>query len=170
MFFMCNHWSSPGNAKDPKHLLRAFSLARVAGFEPAHDGIRIHCLTAWRYPNAYLYCLTCLQMGWIVGFEPTHNGATTRCLNHLTIPTTSRAGLPLWKNWRRHPDLNRGIKVLQTSALPLGYSAIPGGSTRNRTRDTRIFSPLLYRLSYRATLPGNVLLSHTVPRAVPSTL
>ena len=25
--------------------------------------------------------------------------------------------------WRRHPDLNRGIKVLQTSALPLGYSA-----------------------------------------------
>ena len=25
-------------------------LARVAGFEPAHDGIRIRCLTAWRYP------------------------------------------------------------------------------------------------------------------------
>ncbi len=25
--------------------------------------------------------------------------------------------------WRRHPDLNRGIKVLQTSALPLGYVA-----------------------------------------------
>ena len=72
--------------------------------------------------------------------------------------------------WRRHPDLNWGIKVLQTSALPLGYGAIPGGSTRNRTRDTRIFSPLLYRLSYRATLPSNVLLSHTVSRAVPSTL
>ena len=59
--------------------------------------------------------------------------------------------------------MNWGIKVLQTSALPLGYGAIPGGSTRNRTRDTRIFSPLLYRLSYRATLPGNVLLFHTVP-------
>ena len=57
-------------------------LARVAGFEPAHDGIRIHCLTAWRYPNVMT-----LKMGWIVGFEPTHNGATTRCLNHLTIPT-----------------------------------------------------------------------------------
>ena len=26
--------------------------------------------------------------------------------------------------WRRHPDLNRGIKVLQTSALPLGYDAL----------------------------------------------
>ena len=52
-------------------------MARVAGFEPAHDGIRIRCLTAWRYPN----------MGWIVGFEPTYTGATTLCLNHLTIPT-----------------------------------------------------------------------------------
>ncbi len=26
--------------------------------------------------------------------------------------------------WRRHPDLNWGIKVLQTSALPLGYGAV----------------------------------------------
>ena len=26
-------------------------LARVAGFEPANDGIRIRCLTAWRYPK-----------------------------------------------------------------------------------------------------------------------
>ena len=26
--------------------------------------------------------------------------------------------------WRRHPDLNRGVKVLQTFALPLGYSAV----------------------------------------------
>ena len=26
--------------------------------------------------------------------------------------------------WRRHPDLNRGIRVLQTHALPLGYSAL----------------------------------------------
>ena len=26
--------------------------------------------------------------------------------------------------WRRHPDLNRGIRVLQTRALPLGYVAI----------------------------------------------
>ena len=30
--------------------------------------------------------------------------------------------------WRRHPDLNRGIKVLQTSALPLGYVAIQGSN------------------------------------------
>ncbi len=88
--------------------------------------------------------------------------------------------------------MNGGIKVLQTSALPLGYGAIfflkrgrlkscllsvrwsglrgsnslpppwqggalpdelnphtYGASGRNRTIDTGIFSPLLYRLSYR---------------------
>ena len=26
--------------------------------------------------------------------------------------------------WRRHPESDRGIKVLQTSALPLGYGAV----------------------------------------------
>ena len=26
--------------------------------------------------------------------------------------------------WRRHPDLNRRIKALQASALPLGYGAV----------------------------------------------
>ena len=26
-------------------------MAGVAGFEPAHDGIKTRCLTAWRYPN-----------------------------------------------------------------------------------------------------------------------
>jgi hypothetical protein len=28
------------------------------------------------------------------------------------------------RRWRRHPDSNRGIRVLQTLALPLGYAAI----------------------------------------------
>ena len=80
--------------------------------------------------------------------------------------------------------MNWGVEVLQTSALPLGYVAIKwsgkrdsnsrpspwqgdalplsyfrrnGASGQNRTADTRIFSPLLYRLSYRgklATLNG----------------
>ena len=31
-----------------------------------------------------------------------------------------------WKNWRRRPDLNRRMEVLQTSALPLGYGALSG--------------------------------------------
>ena len=43
--------------------------------------------------------------------------------------------------WRRHPDLNWGIKVLQTSALPLGYVA------NNLERKTRfeLATPTLAR-------------------------
>ena len=33
----------------------------------------------------------------------------------------------------------------------LGSLEISGGARRNRTADTRIFNPLLYRLSYGAT-------------------
>ena len=29
----------------------SLKLAGVRGFEPRNGGIRIHCLTAWRYPN-----------------------------------------------------------------------------------------------------------------------
>ena len=73
------------------------------------------------------------------------------------------------------PGIEPGMKVLQTSALPLGYgaiwsgkrgsnppplpwqgSALPnelfpqyGASEWSRTTDTGIFSPLLYQLSYR---------------------
>ena len=32
--------------------------------------------------------------------------------------------------WRRHPDLNRGIADLQSTALPLGYGAILERATR----------------------------------------
>ena len=38
--------------------------------------------------------------------------------------------------WRRHPDLNRGVRALQALALPLGYSA--KNKVRNRLeRETR---------------------------------
>ena len=48
--------------------------------------------------------------------------------------------------WRRHPESDRGIKVLQTSALPLGYGAEkmeritglePATSTLARWRSTK---------------------------------
>ena len=41
-------------------------------------------------------------------------------------------------------------------------SCLPGGSTRNRTRDTRIFSPLLYQLSYGTII--NLLMQTTHKR------
>ena len=36
----------------------------------------------------------------------------------------------------------------QKAANSQGISGLLGGATRNRTGDTRIFSPLLYQLSY----------------------
>ena len=34
--------------------------------------------------------------------------------------------------WRRHPDLNRGIELLQSFALPLGYGAVFSFRTKGR--------------------------------------
>ena len=52
---------------------------------------------------------------------------------------------------RRHPDSNWGIKVLQTSALPLGYGAstkkLKAGN-ETRTRDSHLGKVALYQLSY----------------------
>ena len=50
---------------------------------------------------------------------------------------------------RRHPDSDRGIKVLQTFALPLGYGAGKNGAVDEaRTRDLHLGKVALYQLSY----------------------
>ena len=50
---------------------------------------------------------------------------------------------------RRHPDLNRGMEVLQTSALPLGYAAgACRAGDRVRTGDPNLGKVVLYQLSY----------------------
>jgi hypothetical protein len=49
---------------------------------------------------------------------------------------------------RRRPESNRRIKVLQTSALPLGYAAKDGAESGIRTRDPQLGKLLLYQLSY----------------------
>ena len=41
--------------------------------------------------------------------------------------TRKKASLYRLAFWRRHPDLNWGMKLLQSFALPLGYSAILNG-------------------------------------------
>ena len=45
-----------------------------------------------------------------------------------------------------------------------------GGDEEDRTPDPLRARQVLSQLSYTPKLPGNVLLFHTVPRAVPSTL
>ena len=50
--------------------------------------------------------------------------------------------------WRHHPDLNWGIKVLQTSALPLGYGAVKNGAGYEaRTRYLHLGKVALYQMS-----------------------
>ena len=61
----------------------------------------------------------------------------------------------------RHPDLNRGMEVLQTSALPLGYAAgACRAGDRIRTGDPNLGKVVLYQLSYTrivATCEDNYL-------------
>ena len=40
------------------------------------------------------------------------------------VPKTKALLTKCFCFWRRHPDLNRGIEVLQTFALPLGHVAL----------------------------------------------
>ncbi len=55
------------------------------------------------------------------------------------MPTLQRLAM-----WRCHPDLNRGIKVLQTFALPLGYGTVCGAVDEIRTRDIHLGKVALY--------------------------
>ncbi len=63
--------------------------------------------------------------------------------------------------WRWHPDLNRGIRVLQTHALPLGYATAQGlkkgtrfcvltsgADDEARTRYLHLGKVALYQMSY----------------------
>ncbi len=68
--------------------------------------------------------------------------------------------------WRHHPDLNRGIRVLQTHALPLGYGAtfhlmmqrdaicvsLVGANDEARTRSLHLGKVALYQMSYIRTM------------------
>ncbi len=67
-------------------------------------------------------------------------------------PPRLATSLPLQKRECRREDLNPQPTDYKSVALPieLHRHVKNGGSGRNRTADTRIFSPLLYRLSYRA--------------------
>ena len=46
------------------------------------------------------------------------------CRKANIIPKIKASRKTCFYFWRRHPESNRGIKVLQTSALPLGYGAV----------------------------------------------
>ena len=51
-------------------------------------------------------------------------------------------------NFESLNSLETGVKIKQKRESHFCNSLIYSGVTGNRTRDTRIFSPLLYQLSY----------------------
>ena len=74
------------------------------------------------------------------------------------VKKRSTGSSPANRFWRRHPDLNRGVRVLQTLALPLGYGAdfpffreiknsaeiVFGAGNETRTRDIHLGKVTLY--------------------------
>ena len=57
--------------------------------------------------------------------------------------------------WRRQPDLNRWMEVLQTSALPLGYAAPWGAGLKIFGEKTNLFGGLC---GSRWLLPDSLIL------------
>ncbi len=100
------------------------------GFEPRNAGIRIRCLTAWRYPNWCTYDVSVLN-NWL-GYEDSNLG----------MPESESGALPLGDtptNWFFNLP-----NVFDTSEF--------GGYDRTSTCDPIIMSDVLNQLSYAARL------------------
>ena len=117
-------------------LTKCFFLEAPPRFELGNKGVADLCLTTWPWRRAYILNIQDFAMQ-----NPEYlflANQETRC-----------ASLDLWSGRR---DSNSRRSPWQGDALPLSHSRIKcsyGASGRNRTTDTGIFSPLLYRLSYR---------------------
>ena len=71
------------------------------------------------FPNDFA-----LRNGARVGISESNMGKEWRFFVEKVKKRSARDS-PANRFWRRHPDLNRGVRVLQTLALPLGYGAKP---------------------------------------------
>ena len=63
----------------------------MAGFEPANEGVKVPCLTAWLHPYkgkergiGTLFPIPLFFVGWVKGLEPSTPGTTIRCSNQLS--------------------------------------------------------------------------------------
>ncbi len=124
-------------------------LAGAAGIEPTPKVLETFVLPLNYAP---------MKMVEADGFEPPNSMRTdlqSAAFGHFAKPPYSIACC-LMKQWCRREDLNPQPTDYKSVALPIELQRhinyLHGGSGRNRTADTRIFSPLLYRLSYRASV------------------
>ncbi len=116
------------------------------GIEPTNAGTTIRCVNH--------FATTAIIKAGVVGIEPTLEvletsvlplNYTPMFLNFYLIFKINGGG----SRTRTYEPDGSGFTVRRVWPTSLSLH-ISGGSGRNRTADTRIFSPLLYRLSYRA--------------------
>ena len=69
-------------------------------------------------------------------FKSLASAYSTTAAKYLIEKLCTKNGAEFF--WRRHPDLNRGIKVLQTLALPLGYSAISASPVGKKFKEKTV--------------------------------
>ena len=103
-------------------------VAGVEGFEPAHGGVRVRCLTTWLHPYGSL----------------SRTRTYDRSVNSRLLYQLSYQGIMERETRFELATLALARRCSTTELFPHD-----GASGQNRTADTRIFSPLLYRLSYR---------------------
>ena len=115
-------------------------MVRRTGIEPVRDLVPADFKSAASACSATLANIIFLEAA--PRFELGSKGFAHLCL------TTWLCRL----KWSGKRDSNSRPSPWQGDALPLSYFRINGASGQNRTVDTRIFSPLLYRLSSRGIM------------------
>ena len=98
-------------------LIRAFKPPTLTSF--AFTFCKNTCIKKTNLDYSWFVFSCLVQVG---GLEPPR-GCPLRILSPVRLPIP-----PHLQKWRYHPDLNRGIRVLQTLALPLGYGTAPCGT------------------------------------------
>ena len=122
---------------------------RHTGVEPVTSWLRVRCSTNWANDAYILERETRFELATfsLEGWRST-NWAIPASPNYIIILILL---CQLFFYWRRRPDSNWWWRFCRP--LPYRLATSPsiitnGAQRRNRTTDTGIFSPLLYRLSY----------------------
>ncbi len=97
---------------------------------------------------------TCRSKSFFVWWrEMDSNHRSRRRQIYSLLPLATRESLRI-KYGAGDGTRTRNLLITNQLLCQLSYTSFFGASGRNRTTDTGIFSPLLYRLSYRGDLLG----------------